>query len=216
MVANKPLSFIVYNCFLLITIASVLISSKLKAQQTGGLTMQADQSTIQAAPVNYKLSANDLLDFRVFQEPDLDAVVRVAGDGSAIFPLVGSVKVGGMNVGEATQLVAAKLRDGYLVMPQVSITVREYAKKIFTVLGEVQRPGAYDMPGLDQISLLQAIGMAGGYTKVADPGSVTVKRIQGNQESIMKFNAKKMAQGKDNALFMVKPGDVISVGESLF
>ena len=58
--------------------------------------------------------------------------------------------------------------------------------------------------------------MAGGYTKVADPGNVTVKRIQNHKESIQKFNAKKMAQGKDHALFMIKPGDVISVGESLF
>ena len=212
----KPIRLPALVALVSISLIALLAPSYLTAQQSVGSQMQADQMAMQGTQVNYKLSANDLLDFRVFQEPDLDAVVRVAGDGTAIFPLVGSLKVGGMNVGEATQLVAARLKDGYLVMPQVSITVRDYAKKIFTVLGEVQKPGAYDMPGLDEISLLQAIGMAGGYTKVADPGNVTVKRIQNHKESIQKFNAKKMAQGKDHALFMIKPGDVISVGESLF
>jgi polysaccharide export outer membrane protein len=208
-----------------LTLASVLLTapvaglvpSQLAAQQAPSAPAESQaESPTQAAAVNYKLSANDLLDFRVFQEPDLDAVVRVAGDETAIFPLVGSLKVGGMTIGEASQLVVARLRDGYLVNPQVSITVRNYARKLFTVLGQVQKPGAYDMQGLDKMSLLEAIGMAGGYTKTADLGSVTVKRIQGNHESIFKFNAKKMAQGKDNATFMIKAGDVITVGESLF
>ncbi len=165
---------------------------------------------------NYKLSPNDLLDFRVFQEPELDGVVRVAGDGTAIFPLVGPVPVAGRTVGEATQAVAAKLHDGYLVHPQVSITVRQYAKKLFTVLGEVQKPGSYDMQGLQEITLLQAVGMAGGYTKIADPGNVTIKRVEGGAEKVLKFNAKKMAKGTDKSSFMIKPGDVISVGESMF
>jgi polysaccharide export outer membrane protein len=165
---------------------------------------------------NYKLSPNDLLDFRVFQEPELDGVVRVAGDGTAIVPLVGPVPVAGRTVGEATQAVAAKLHDGYLVHPQVSITVRQYAKKLFTVLGEVQKPGSYDMQGLQEITLLQAVGMAGGYTKIADPGNVTIKRVEGGAEKVLKFNAKKMAKGTDKSSFMIKPGDVISVGESMF
>ena len=165
---------------------------------------------------NYRLSPNDLLDFRVFQEPELDGVIRVSGDGAAIFPLVGSVPVAGRTVGEATDLVAARLHDGYLVHPQVSITVRQYAKKLFTVLGEVQRPGSYDMQGLQEITLLQAVGMAGGYTKVADAGNVTIKRLEGGQEKVLKFNAKKMASGSGNTAIMIRPGDVITVAESLF
>ncbi len=47
-----------------------------------------------AQPSDYKLTANDLLDFRVFQEPELDAVIRISGDGVASFPLVGAVSIG--------------------------------------------------------------------------------------------------------------------------
>jgi polysaccharide export outer membrane protein len=164
----------------------------------------------------YKLAPNDLLDFRVFQEPELDAVVRVSGDGQAIFPLVGGVGIGGATISEAIELVKARYRDGYLKNPQITLTVRSYAKKLFTILGQVQQPGSYDIQGGNEITLLQAIGMAGGYTKIADPSNVTVKRLEEGGERVLKFNAKRMARGDDKTSFVIKPGDVISVGESLF
>jgi len=165
---------------------------------------------------DYRLAADDLLDFRVFQEPELDSVVRVSGDGLAIFPLVGAVPVGGKSIAGAIETIQAAYRDGYLKNPQVSLTVRAYAKKLFTILGQVQKPGSYDMQGSNSITLLQAIGMAGGYSKIADPGNVTVKRQEADGERVLKFNAKRMARGEDDTSFYIKPGDVISIGESLF
>ena len=119
---------------------------------------------------------------------------------------------------ESIELIKARYRDGYLKNPQVSITVRSYAKKLFTILGQVQKPGSYDMQGTSQITLLQAIGMAGGYTRIADPANVTVKRLEaaGSGETVQKLNAKRMARGDDKTTFYIQPGDVISVGESLF
>lgn len=166
---------------------------------------------------NYKITPNDLLDFRVFEEPELDAVVRVNGDGQAVFPMIGAVAIGGKSIVDATEIIKARYRDGYLVHPQVSLTIRSYAKRLFTVLGEVQKPGSYEMQGTDEITLLQAIGMAGGYTKIANPGNITVKRRQKERgEEVIKLNAKRMARGGDNSSFLVLPGDVITVGESLF
>lgn len=167
---------------------------------------------------NYRLAPNDLLDFRVFQEPELDAVVRISGDGTASFALIGPVQIGGRTISESLELIKARYRDGFLKNPQVSLTVRSYAKKLFTILGQVQKPGSYDMQGTSQITLLQAIGMAGGYTRIADPSNVTVKRMEGSigQEQVLKLNAKRMARGEDKATFHIQPGDVISVGESLF
>jgi polysaccharide export outer membrane protein len=168
------------------------------------------------ASSNYRINPNDLVDFRVFQENDLDSVVRVAGDGTAIFPLIGSVKIGGATVGEATQMIVIRLRNGFLVNPQVNLTVREYAKRYFTLLGEVGKPGAYDMTGQEGIPLLQAIGMGGGYSKIANPSNITVKRVVDGKESILRLNAKRMAKGEDSAAFMVRSGDIITVGEALF
>lgn len=181
----------------------------------GVLTQAFAQSA--AEPSDYKLTANDLLDFRVFQEPELDAVIRLSGDGTASFPLVGNVSIGGKTVGEAVEILRARYKDGYLVSPQVSLTVRTYAKQRFTVLGQVQKPGAYEMQGTEAVSLLQAIGLAGGYTRIADPANITVKRRESDgKERVIRFNAKRMAKGGDDASFMLKAGDVVTVGESLF
>ncbi|MFM8717544.1 MAG: polysaccharide biosynthesis/export family protein, partial [Spartobacteria bacterium] len=167
-------------------------------------------------PSDYKLSPNDLVDFRVFQEPELDSVVRISGEGQANFPLIGVVEIGGKTTAEATEILKSRYRGGYLVNPQITLTVRSYAKKLFTILGQVQRPGAYDIIGNSQITLLQAIGMAGGYTKIADPANVTIKRMENGREEVLKFNAKRMLRGDDPTALLIKPGDVISVGESLF
>jgi polysaccharide export outer membrane protein len=168
------------------------------------------------AAQEYRLSANDLLDFRVYQEPDMDAVVRISGDGSAAFPLVGNVKIGGKTISEAVAALRAAYLDGYLVNPQVSITVRAYAKKYITILGQVQKPGSYEIQGNEEISLLQAIGMAGGYTRIADAAKITVKRRVKGKETVLDFNAKKMAKGSSDTSFTLLPGDVVTVGETIF
>jgi polysaccharide export outer membrane protein len=165
---------------------------------------------------NYQLSANDLLKVKVFQEDDLESTVRVSKDGTATFPLIGVVKIGGKSPQEAAKLIRDLLAKDYLVNPQVNVTVMEYAKRRFVVLGQVQRPGAYDMPDRDSMRLLQAIGMAGGYTRIADPGKITLKRTQSGKEEIFKLNAKSMAKGDSKTEFEVLPGDVITVGESIF
>jgi protein involved in polysaccharide export with SLBB domain len=175
----------------------------------------AQRSWAQGSP-EYKLSPNDLVDFRVFQEPELDSVVRISGEGQANFPLIGMVALGGKTTGEAIEVLKSRYRNGYLINPQISLTVRSYAKKLFTVLGQVQKPGSYDIIGTSQITLLQAIGMAGGYTKIADSSNVTIKRVEDGREQVLKFNAKRMLRGDDPTALLVKPGDVISVGESLF
>jgi polysaccharide export outer membrane protein len=175
----------------------------------------AQRSWAQSAP-DYKLSPNDLVDFRVFQESELDSVVRISGEGQANFPLIGVVALGGKTTGEAIEILKSRYRNGYLINPQISLTVRSYAKKLFTVLGQVQKPGSYDIIGTSQITLLQAIGMAGGYTKIADASNVTIKRVEDGREQVLKFNAKRMLRGDDPTALLVKPGDLISVGESLF
>jgi polysaccharide export outer membrane protein len=168
------------------------------------------------AGANYLLTANDLIKLTVFQESDLETTVRISRDGSVTFPLIGVVKVAGKTPQEAARAVRDLLAKDYLVNPQVNLTVVEYSKRRFIVLGQVQRPGAFDMPDRDTVTLLQAIGMAGGYTRIADPGKITVKRTSNGKDSLFKLNAKRMASGDAGGEFDVLPGDVITVGESLF
>jgi polysaccharide export outer membrane protein len=164
---------------------------------------------------NYRISPDDVLDFKVFQEDDLTAQVRVAGDGTAIFPLIGSINLAGRTVAEATGLLRQRYLNGYLVNPQVSLIVQAYAKRTFTVLGQVQRPGTYELVGDQSIGLFEAIGMAGGYTRIADPGNITIRRRENGQEQVARVNAKRDKNGSASQI-TVHPGDIINVGESIF
>ena len=165
---------------------------------------------------DYRLSPNDLLDFRIFQEPDFDAVIRISGDGTAIFPMIGRIPIAGKTIGEATEMLRQQYMGGYLANPQVNLTVRAYTKRTFTILGQVNKPGAFPIEGNESISLLQAIGMAGGYTRIANPSNVVVKRNEGGIERVYQFNAKKMARSMTDTSFRIMPGDVITVAESIF
>ena len=165
---------------------------------------------------NYVLAANDLIGIRVFQEDDLETRVRISKDGTITFPLIGAVRVGGKTPQEAAKVIRDMLAKGYLINPQVTVSVLEYTKYRLTVLGQVQKPGSYDFPDRERLTLLEAIGMAGGYTRIADPGKIVVKRISNGRESVYRVNAKKMASRVEASAFEVLPGDVITVGESIF
>jgi polysaccharide export outer membrane protein len=171
---------------------------------------------LKAQQSNYLLNANDLVEVTVFQEDDLATKARVGNDGTITVPLVGSVKIGGKSVDEAAQIIKARLAKGYLVNPQVNVIVSEPAKRFVTVIGEVQKGGTFEFPNQGPLNLLQAIGLAGGYSKIADPKKVTVKRVVNGKEASVTVDAKAMA-GKSNSKIMeILPGDTITVGESMW
>jgi polysaccharide export outer membrane protein len=173
-------------------------------------------ANVPAAPVNYRLSPNDMLLINVFQEDDLTTSVRISKDGMISFPLIGLVKVGGKTAQEAAMAIQNMLEKDYLVNPQVTLTIVEFSKRKFTILGQVSKPGTYDMPDDSSLNLLQAIGLAGGYTRIANPSRIVLKRQEGSREVIYKLNAKTMARDESTKRFEVLPGDTITVGESLF
>jgi protein involved in polysaccharide export with SLBB domain len=167
-------------------------------------------------PPNYQLAPGDQLDIRVFREPDLSTTARIANDGTIMVPLVGQLQVGGLSLTQTARLIQSKLAAGYLPNPQVSVNVTEFNHRRFTVLGQVTRSGTFDFPDEKPLDLLEAIGLAGGYTSIADPANVTIKRTVNGKTTAYHVNAKKMAQAKATYDVQVQPGDVIMVGESIF
>jgi protein involved in polysaccharide export with SLBB domain len=171
---------------------------------------------VKAVSTNYLLAANDIIHIKVFREDDLETTVRLAKDGTIILPLIGSIQVGGKTTDQATTLIRDLLAKDYLVNPQISLSIVDFGKRRFTVLGEVQRPGAYDMPEDQPVNLLQAISMAGGYTRLASPGKVSVQRMEGERRRIFNVDAKIMAKDRNTKVFEILPDDTITVGESIF
>jgi len=162
------------------------------------------------------LAANELIEIKVFQEPDLTTATRIPQDGRVTFPLIGEVMIVGKSVQAATRLIQDRLQERFLVNPQVTITVTEQAQRLFTVLGQVQKPGTYRFPDRQELDLIQVIGIAGGYTRLADPGKITIKRRTAAGETVLRVDGKKLARDEKARAFSVESGDLITVGERLF
>jgi polysaccharide export outer membrane protein len=173
-------------------------------------------ATNSSARPDYVLTANDIVHVMVYQEADLEAKVRISKDGSIVLPLLGSVTVGGQTRESAARMIRDRLGEKYLVNPQVSMEIVEYAKRRFTVLGQVQRPGSFEMPGDESVNLLQAISIAGGYTRLGAGNRVTVQRGQGADKQTFKLDADSMARDKNVKIFEVLADDTITIGEKIF
>jgi polysaccharide export outer membrane protein len=163
----------------------------------------------------YVLRANDVVQVNVYQEDDMGAKSRLEKDGTILLPLVGKVQIGGKTLEEASNYIRDLLAKDYLVHPQVSVTLTEFAKRRFTVLGQVQRPGSYEMPNDEPLNLLQAIAMAGGYTRIGAPTKVTVQRVVGDDTKTFKLDAEAMSKDKNAKAFEIQPDDTITVGERM-
>jgi polysaccharide export outer membrane protein len=197
------------NYFFLLSVGAGLIGSA--AAQ--GLS-KTNQSLNEAH--TYILSPNDVVQIRVYQEEDLETKARVSKDGTIAFPLIGLVQVGGKTVQQAVALIRERLDRDYLVNPQVSLTIEEYAKRRFTVLGQVQKPGTFEIPSEESVTLLQAIAMAGGYGRLANRSSVTVTRVNGGRSVTFNLNPKQAAGESAIKEFEIAPEDTLTIPERLF
>jgi protein involved in polysaccharide export with SLBB domain len=167
------------------------------------------------APSGYQLSVDDQIGVEVFGEDDLRTIARISAEGSVSLPLLGSVNLSGLTLNQATARLTELYGRDYLVNPRVNVTLLSYAKRRFTVLGQVNRPGSYEMPegSPSGIDLLEAIAIAGGYTRIAAPERISVKR----RDQVLRVDAKRIARrGGSESGFRVQPGDTITVGESIF
>ncbi|MCM8757887.1 MAG: SLBB domain-containing protein, partial [Candidatus Omnitrophica bacterium] len=157
---------------------------------------------------DYILSKGDLIEVDVYGEPDLHTSARVSEDGTINFPLIGNVRAEGLTVRELERLLTQLLAQDYLVNPQVSIFVREYAR-IF-VLGQVRSPGAYELKG--KLTLTSAIALAGGFLPEGDPSRVKLIRTVGGSRQVQEFDIDKITNNLISDIEL-KPNDTIMVEE---
>jgi polysaccharide export outer membrane protein len=164
----------------------------------------------------YVLQKNDQIRITVFGEDDMTTETRISKTGNIAFPLLGSLKIDGMTIDQATSQIRRMLDKDYIVNPQVRITLLEYAKQRITILGQVKDPGELELPVEGGLDLLGAVAMAGGFTRIADPGRVTVRRNVNGKDVVLRVNAKDLQRNDNVKPFLVQPGDTISVPESIF
>ena len=160
------------------------------------------------------LGPGDVFDIRVYNEKGLSSTFRVASDGTIDFPLLGTVKVNGLTPTEVVSLIEEGLKEGqFLKKPQVSIFVKEYTSKKISVFGQVKRPGTF--PYQDDMSVVEAVSLAGGFTSMARENDTTVIRVVDGKKKRFKVAVKEIGQGK-SANFFLRSGDIVFVPERIF
>jgi len=210
--------------FLIVSLGACAMSGRkamapAPAPQTAAAAPDAAQAALLAAKAqgsDYRIVPQDLLDITVFQEKDMDRAVRVDPSGRINLPLVGTVEIAGLTVPQAETKLQTLLQD-YLIRPQVNVSIKEYHERKVILMGEVQKPGSYDIPPDKGLTVLQAIALAGGLTKIAAPDKTRVMRSHGavSQEIQVPVNAI-TTNGDRSKDISVEPNDIIVVPQSLF
>jgi polysaccharide export outer membrane protein len=162
-------------------------------------------------PESLLIGPGDLLHVQVFDTPELEQKgARVTDAGELPLLLGGNVKVDHLTPAEAARSIEKALVDGhFLLRPQVTVTVEEYATQKVSVLGEVKTPGAYAIN--TPRSVLDVLVLAGGLTEVADR-KILIER-HGSGEKVPYFVSNKAGVAMDTAV-KVNPGDTVYVAKA--
>ncbi|MHB8877755.1 MAG: polysaccharide biosynthesis/export family protein [Myxococcaceae bacterium] len=200
--------------FLLLLSLSLLACRTPKATD-GGKTISIDEASthLGGEVAASTLGSGDLVEVRVFQEADLSNAFRVSPEGTIDFPLCGKVRLSGMTSSQAADALTRCLQAGYLKKPQVSVLIREYNSKKVYIFGEVHKPGTY--PYDEHMTIIQAVTLAGGFTKLAAKNNVNVTRLIETQEKKIRVPVEDIGVGREKN-FMLQPGDIVFVPESFF
>jgi polysaccharide export outer membrane protein len=159
-------------------------------------------------PESLLIGPGDLLRINVLREAELDQHVRVLDSGELILALVGNLSVQGLTPAQAAARIAEKYRDGgFLLHPEVSVFVDEYATQTVTILGQVAHPGTVRLAA--PRTLIDVISQAGGLTETADR-HIVIERGGKDGERIRAFLSNR-ADDALNADILVRPGDTVLV-----
>ena len=168
-----------------------------------------------AQDAKYTLQPSDVLSITVHGQPDLTTKTRVTSDGFITFPLVGNIKAGGLNVEELQDVLKAALEKSYLVSAQVLVFIEEYHPRQISIVGQVNHPGKFTIPPEKDLTLLEAIAMAQGFTKDAYTKAIKINRVVNGKEKTTQVNANNiMTKGEKDVV--LEPNDIIIVPESFF
>lgn len=154
----------------------------------------------------YRLRANDVLQLRVYDEPEFSGKFKVDSTGSIALPLAGKVNLRNQTEEQAARTIETALNEkGFLKNPKVSIEVAQ-ARPYF-ILGEISRAGEF--PFQTGLTVYQAVASAGGFTYRADRDDILITRQNGKGTgNEIRLNAKQNTP--------ILPGDVIEIGERYF
>ena len=173
---------------------------------------------------DYLLGAEDVIEIIVWGHDDLRRVLPISLEGTLTFPFIGEVRATGKSSQELEKEMAARLGDGYLVRPQITISVKEYNSQKVFVMGEVNKPGTY--PVTKENNLVYLLSQAGGPTKdvgeevlIIRPNNnphsrgMTFEEAEAKRVPIITVNLRDALAGDPKHNLYIRDGDSIIVSK---
>ncbi len=154
------------------------------------------EMTQSKADVNtYIVGPEDVLAISVWKEPDLTRVVPVRPDGKITLPLVGDIVASGHTPKQLQESITKSLTS-YVAAPDVTVTVQEIRSQKFNIIGEVAKPGTYDLTR--PMNILDALALAGGLKDFANGKKIYVLRTNADGSQVrLPFNYKQVIKGEN-------------------
>jgi polysaccharide biosynthesis/export protein len=163
-----------------------------------------------AANTDYRLVSGDKLRIEVYKDAQLSQSLQIRPDGKITLPLVGDVAAAGRTSVELRDAIGTALKD-YITNPVVTVIVTETTPQVVYVTGEVNKPGALALPN-GQMSVLQALAMAGGFTDFANKKDIRILRKGAAGMQTLKFNYKEALDDENKREpLQLQPGDTVIV-----
>jgi polysaccharide export outer membrane protein len=163
-----------------------------------------------ATSADYRLVAGDKLRIEVYKDAQLSQALQVRPDGKITLPLAGDIPAAGRTPVELRDAIASALQE-YIAKPVVTVIVTETTPQVVYVTGEVNKPGALALVH-GEMSILQAIAMAGGFTDFANKKDVRVLRKGSTGMQTLRFNYKEALEDDNRrAPLQLLPGDTVVV-----
>lgn len=182
-----------------------LLAPGLTGQQGKSLAV-ADQSNAYA----YIIGPKDLLTISVFEVPELNITIRVAEDGTIALPLLGVVKVLGLNPLQLEERLAMLLEKSYLKNAQVTVFIKEYQSQKVSIIGAVQKTGDYELIGKQ--TLLQLLSRAGGLTEKAGIKIIVIRQYPDGKSASLSIDIDElMLKGNPDLNIPLQANDIINV-----
>jgi polysaccharide export outer membrane protein len=197
----------------LVPVSLLVVLPALLAGQTKPATSNtvkpASPAPSAALPSDYVIGVEDALSVVFWRDKDLSADVVVRPDGKISLPMLNDVVAAGLTP-EGLAEVVSKAATKFVRDPAATVIVREIRSRKVYIIGEVGKTGTIQLTS--EMTVLQAIGEAGGFIEGADKGDVIIVRNEGGTERRFKFNYNEVIKGKNPAQnIRLMPGDTIIV-----
>lgn len=184
------------------------------AAACAGCMSSAGNPGMPSLQAEYRIAPPDTLTITVRPEPAVVREVVVRPDGRISFDLIGDVDVRGRTIEDVRAEITRRLKE-FIVQPDVTVILAKSESRIFYVLGEVGRPGAYPLIG--DVTAVYALGIAGGSTKFADENDARLVRPSPEGKLVYPVYLKSITRDGDGRTnYALQPGDVVYVPPTVF